>query len=63
MPLKGTDTILANALISAAAGTDGNAEQAWTKVAKAIIDHITANAFVAGIAPPNGGPLIDGRIE
>lgn len=60
MPLGGTENKLAEKIIADLEGTEDHKE-AWKKVAKVILDHITANALVTGTTP-NGGPLTDGKI-
>jgi hypothetical protein len=62
MALKGTEKALADALHAAATGTAGDPKKAWEAVAKAISNHITANAVVSGTTP-NGGPLQMGKVE
>ncbi len=62
MPLIGSENLLAEALSSAATGALGDQKEAWKKVAKAIIDHITANALVTGTASSGGGPIAGGRV-
>jgi hypothetical protein len=62
MPLSGTESALGDALYNAATASEGDAKQAWQKVATAIIDHITKNSLVTGTCPPNGGPLTLGKV-
>jgi hypothetical protein len=61
VPLQGSEQSLAAALKSAAKSTDGDADKAWEKAARIIIQHITENAIITGTTP-NGGPIMDGKI-
>ena len=63
MPLMGTEDQLGEALYQAAISSGGEMKPAWKKVAKCILDHIAANALVNGVAPPNGGPITEGKIS
>jgi hypothetical protein len=62
MPLSGTEGALAAKLKAAAKSVNGDSDIAWDKVAEVILLHITGNALVTGIAPPNGGPVAEGKI-
>ena len=60
MALKGSEEKLAVAILSALFGVTDHGE-AWRKVAKVILNHITENAVVTGTTP-QGGPLTQGKI-
>lgn len=62
MALKGTEKSLAEAMYAAAKDAAGDPGKAWEAVAKVLIPHLTANATVTGTTP-NGGPLLEGRVE
>ncbi|HET9235915.1 MAG TPA: hypothetical protein VFO10_01620 [Oligoflexus sp.] len=63
MPLSGTEGALGAKLKSAAKSVNGDSDIAWDKVAEAILLHISGNALVIGVAPPNGGPIVEGKIQ
>lgn len=48
---------------AAAKSVGGDGDKAWEKIAEIIIEHITANSLVIGVAPPNGGPLAEGKVQ
>ncbi len=63
MPLKGTENVFGSKLKAAANSALGDGDLAWEKVAEVIVEHITTNSLVVGVAPPNGGPLAEGKIQ
>ncbi len=63
MPLKGTESALGSKMKAAAKSVEGDEDLAWEKVAEVIVEHITANSLVIGVAPPSGGPLAEGKIQ
>jgi hypothetical protein len=63
MPLKGKESALGSKMKAAARSVDGDGDLAWDKVAEVLVAHITANSLVIGVAPPNGGPLAEGKIQ
>jgi hypothetical protein len=62
MPLSGTESALGAKLKAAAKSVNGDSDIGWDKVAEVILLHITGNAIVIGVAPPNGGPVAEGKI-
>ncbi len=63
MPLAGTEAILGKSVKSAidSVADKDDTEEVWTKIGKAIIDHIVANAVnvpTTYVAPSGGGPVI-----
>lgn len=63
MPLKGTESALGSKMKAAAKSALGDGDLAWDKLAEVIVEHITTNSRVIGVAPPNGGPLTEGKIQ
>ena len=63
MPLTGTETKLAKEIAKAIVSDPENqmlAEADWEKIAKKIINHLTANAVITGSC--DGKPLVEGKI-
>ncbi len=63
MPLKGTESALGSKMKAAAKSTSGDGDLAWERIAEVVVEHITANSLVIGVAPPNGGPIAEGKIQ
>ncbi len=63
MPLKGSESALGSKMKAAAKSVNGDGDLAWEKIAEVVIEHITANSLVIGVAPPNGGALTEGKIQ
>lgn len=57
---------MAKAIVEAL-GSKGGAgkspDELWEAVAEGIIESIKTTAVVTGTTPPNGGPLVSGKIQ
>ncbi len=62
MALKGSKAALAAAL-QAQMKTAKTYEEAWQTFAEILMEHLTENAVVVGVAPSGGGPIVDGKIQ
>lgn len=62
MALKGSEAALAAAL-QAQMKNAGTYEEAWKTFAEILMDHLTKNALVVGVAPSGGGPIAEGKLQ
>ncbi len=63
MPLKGSESALGSKMKAVAKSVNGDGDLAWEKIAEVVVEHITANSLVIGVAPSGGGALAEGKIQ
>ncbi len=63
--LLGTEKELAQKIISSLCNDPKGQEsirEHWEKISRLILSHLIQNSTITGIAPPNGGPIVEGHL-